>query len=140
VLRELGVGFVAYSPIGRGFLSGKIPSLDALDATDSRRNGPRFQGENFAANMKLVDEVNAIAAAHGATPAQVAIAWVLRQGSDIVPIPGTKHLHYLEENARAASVNLPESAWLELDRVLADFKTAGLRYNEGAMKMLDAAE
>lgn len=136
-LRELGIGFVAYSPIGRGFLSGKIASINDLDASDSRRNGPRFQGGNFAANMKLVDAVKAIATAHHATPAQVAIAWVLRQGSDIVPIPGTKHVHYLEENARSPGLNLPESAWVELDRILADFKTAGLRYNESAMRMLD---
>ncbi len=139
-LRELGIGFVAYSPIGRGFLSGKIAGIDELDPTDSRRNGPRFQGENFAQNFKLVDAVKTIASAHNATPAQIAIAWVLKQGLDIVPIPGTKRLNYLEENARAADLVLPDSAWADLNRVLADFKTAGQRYHEGGMKMLDEAD
>lgn len=136
-LRELGIGFVPYSPIGRGFLSGKIKSVNDLDQTDWRRNSPRFQGENFAHNFTLVELVNEIAAANHATPAQIALAWLLRKGSDVVPIPGTKHVHYLEENAQAAELNLPQAAWLKLDQALAAFKTAGLRYPEAAMKYLD---
>lgn len=136
-LRELGIGFVAYSPIGRGFLSGKIKSIDDLDQTDWRRNSPRFQGENFAHNFKLEELVNEIATANHATPAQVALAWLLRKGSDVVPIPGTKHVHYLEENAGAVDLSLPEVAWLKLDEALAKFQTAGLRYSEAAMKYLD---
>jgi aryl-alcohol dehydrogenase-like predicted oxidoreductase len=139
-LRELGIGLVAYSPIGRGFLSGKIQTANDLDSTDLRRNHPRFQGANFAHNFELVEVVKAIASAHDATPAQVALAWVLHQGKDIVPIPGTKHIRYLEENAAAANLQLPNSAWLEIDQALSSFTTAGQRYPEAAMKVLDTTE
>ena len=106
--RELGVGYVAYSPIGRGFLSGRITSLDMLDAADFRRLNPRFQGERLAQNLELVAAVDAIAVEHGATAGQIALAWVLAQGDDIVPIPGTKRVGYLEENVRAAGLELSD--------------------------------
>lgn len=139
-LRALGIGFVAYSPIGRGFLSGAITSVDQLGETDSRRKHPRFQGENFARNMKLVETVRRIAAENDATPAQVALAWLLRRGRDIVPIPGTRRARYLEENARAAELGLSETAWSALDSAVASFQVAGLRYPEGAMRTIDTTE
>ena len=105
-VRELGIGFVAYSPLGRGFLSGQIKSIDDLAAKDFRRRGPRFQGENFQRNLDLVARVEEIAAEQGVTPGQLALAWVLAQGDDVVPIPGTKRVQYLEENAAAADVEL----------------------------------
>src|SRR2546422_918227 len=139
-LRELGIGLVAYSPIGRGFLSGKIKSLNDLSESDWRRNNPRFQGENFQQNFKLAEIVQKIASANHATAAQVALAWVLRQGNDIVPIPGTRHIEYLNENVKAVGLKLPESAWSELDRQVRSFEVAGARYTEAAMKMLDTTE
>jgi aryl-alcohol dehydrogenase-like predicted oxidoreductase len=104
--RRLGVGFVAYSPLGRGFLTGAIRSPDDFAADDYRRNNPRFQGGNFARNLALVDTVTAIAALKGCTPAQLALAWVLAQGDDIVPIPGTKRRTYLDENIGALQIEL----------------------------------
>jgi aryl-alcohol dehydrogenase-like predicted oxidoreductase len=139
-LRELGVGLVAYSPIGRGFLSGKIKSVNDLPESDWRRNNPRFQGENFRHNFRLVEVVQKIASANHVTAAQVALAWVLRRGNDIVPIPGTRHVEYLEENVDALSLKLPESAWAELDREVRAFEVAGARYPEAAMKVLDTTE
>lgn len=139
-LRKLRIGFVAYSPMGRGFLSGKIKNINDLAQSDWRRNNPRFQGENFTHNFQLVEIVKEIAAANHATPAQVALAWLLRQSIDIVPIPGTKHVRYLEENAQAAELNLPDSAWSTLDKTLSLFQTAGARYPEGAMKLIDRTE
>jgi len=139
-MRELGVGLVAYSPIGRGFLGGNIRTVDDLAANDLRRNNPRFQGENLTRNLQLVSLVNEIAAANKVTPAQVALAWVLRQGEDIVPIPGTKRILYLEENAKSAEISLPAAVWAELDRVLATFHTSGERYSEAAMKSIDTTE
>lgn len=105
-VRELGIGFVPYSPLGRGFLTGTIRSLDQFDEADFRRSNPRFSGENLAANIAIVEQVDAIAADVGATPAQVALAWLLAQGDDIVPIPGTKRVPYLEENVAADEVSL----------------------------------
>jgi aryl-alcohol dehydrogenase-like predicted oxidoreductase len=140
VLRELGIGFVAYSPIGRGFLSGKITSTSDLESSDWRLKNPRFQAENLSHNLRLVSVVKEIAAAHNATPAQVALAWILRRGSDIVPIPGTKHVRYLEENAQAAVLQLSEEVWSELDRALASFAVAGERYPEEALKFIDFSE
>ncbi len=139
-LRELGIGLVAYSPIGRGFLSGKIRSLDDLSSGDWRRNNPRFQAGNFQHNFELVESVRRIASASNVTPAQVALAWVLRQGSDIVPIPGTRHVQYLEENTASETLMLPESAWSELDKALESFQVAGLRYPEAAMHALDTTD
>jgi aryl-alcohol dehydrogenase-like predicted oxidoreductase len=127
-VRELGIGFVAYSPLGRGFLSGAIRSLDDLAEDDFRRQNPRFQGSNFQRNLDLANAVRAIADEKGVTPAQLALAWVLSQGDDVVPIPGTKRRRYLEENAGAAGVQLtPE----ELDRIESAFPkgaTTGDRY------------
>jgi aryl-alcohol dehydrogenase-like predicted oxidoreductase len=139
-MRELGIGLVAYSPVGRGFLTGKIKSLEDLDTSDWRRNNPRFQNQNFEHNFKLVDLVGKIASQSGVTPAQIALAWVLRRGADIVPIPGTRHISYLEENARSADLKLLDSVWSELDSTLSSFRVAGMRYPEAAMKNLDATE
>lgn len=136
-MRSLGIGLVAYSPIGRGFLSGKITSIEGFVASDSRRRHPRFQGENFTHNMQIVDDVRKIAAKHSVTPAQVALAWLLRRGDDIVPIPGTRHVSYLEENVAAGALQLPDSAWSDLDRAVASFHVAGQRYPESSMRMID---
>ncbi|HMA48043.1 MAG TPA: aldo/keto reductase, partial [Frankiaceae bacterium] len=126
--RELGVGFVAYSPIGRGFLSGAIRSVDDLAPDDFRRHSPRFQGENFRRNLDLVDEVRAIAAAKGVTAGQLALAWVLAQGDDVVPIPGTKRRSYLAENVAAVDVTLDEEDLRRLDAILPVGAAAGERY------------
>ena len=139
-LRALGIGLVAYSPIGRGLLAGRITDAAQLHQSDWRRSAPRFMGENLARNLELVQAIKKIAAPQGATPAQVALAWVLRQGRDIVPIPGTKHVRYVEENAHAADVALPESAWAQLSAALASFRPAGARYLEAAMQFIDRTE
>lgn len=123
--RELGIKLVAYSPLGRGFLTGKITSLDELAPDDWRRNNPRFQGEAFAQNMRIVAEIEAIAAEKGATPAQIALAWVLAQGEDIVPIPGTRRVKYLEENIAAAAISLTSR---DLERLNALPVPVGQRY------------
>lgn len=139
-LRELGIGFIACSPIGRGVLAGKIKSRDELDPTDWRRRNPRFQPENLDHNLTLVASVREIAAAHDATPAQVALAWLLRRGSEVVPIPGTRHERYLEENAHAVGLRLPEEVWAELERSLSAFSVAGNRYPDEALKYIDCTE
>ena len=139
-LRELGIGLVAYSPIGRGFLSGKIRSINDLSESDWRRNNPRFQGENFQHNFQLTQIVEKIASGNRATAAQVALAWVLRRGNDIVPIPGTRHIGHLDENVNALDLKLSEAAWSDLDREIRSFRIAGARYPEAAMKMLDTTE
>ncbi|HEY1832376.1 MAG TPA: aldo/keto reductase [Acidimicrobiales bacterium] len=117
VVRELGIGFVPYSPLGRGFLTGQIRSLDQLDAEDFRRNNPRFEGDNLEANLRIVHEVEAVAAELDATPAQVALAWLLAQGDDIAPIPGTKRVARLEENAAADALSLSEEQVARLSAV-----------------------
>jgi aryl-alcohol dehydrogenase-like predicted oxidoreductase len=124
--RELGIGFVPYSPLGRGFLSGRFSSPEELDEDDFRRNNPRFQDENLEANMKLAAKVKEIAAEKKITPAQLALAWVLAQGDDIVPIPGTKRRKYLEENAAAAEVELTDEDLARIDREMP--KVSGERY------------
>ena len=139
-LRDLGIGLVAYSPIGRGFLSGKIERHEDFDQTDFRRNHPRFQTENLDRNRGIVEAIEQIATANRVTPAQVAIAWVLRRGDDVVPIPGTKQLRYLEENAAAADLKLPESAWQQLDDAASSFKTHGPRYPAPQMQAIDTAD
>jgi aryl-alcohol dehydrogenase-like predicted oxidoreductase len=126
-VRELRIGFVAYSPLGRGFLSGRIRSVDDLDEKDFRRRGPRFQGENFQRNLDLVAQVEAIATEKGATPSQLALAWVLAQGDDVVPIPGTKRRAYLEENAGADEIELTDDDLRRLDDVFPE-GAAGDRY------------
>jgi aryl-alcohol dehydrogenase-like predicted oxidoreductase len=126
--RELGIGFVAYSPLGRGFLSGQIKSIDDLDEDDFRRHNPRFRGENFERNIDLVEQVEEIAAEKGVTPSQLALAWVLAQGEDVVPIPGTKRVTYLEENAKAGDVELTEDDRRRLEEAFPKGATAGERY------------
>jgi len=127
-VRELSIGFVAYSPLGRGFLSGAFKSPEDLEPGDSRRNMPRFQGENFYKNLELVNRVKEIAAEKGATPSQLALAWVLAQGDDIVPIPGTKRRVYLEENLAAAEVRLTAEDLARIDAAAPKGATAGDRY------------
>jgi aryl-alcohol dehydrogenase-like predicted oxidoreductase len=136
-LRELGIGLVAYSPIGRGFLSGRFKSANDLVESDWRRNNPRFKEDNFNHNLELVSIIKEIAAVNNATPAQIALAWLLKQGQNIVPIPGTKHIKYLEENAQASNLSLPDSAWATLNKKLDSFHTAGSRYPEEMMKFID---
>jgi aryl-alcohol dehydrogenase-like predicted oxidoreductase len=127
-VRELGIGFVSYSPLGRGFLSGEIRSIDDLEPGDFRRHNPRFQGENFARNLELVDRVGAIAAEKGATPSQLALAWVMAQGEDVVPIPGTRSPSRIEQNAAAADLILTAEDLARLDAVAPIGITAGDRY------------
>jgi len=127
-VRELGIGFVAYSPLGRGFLSGQIRSLDDLDPNDFRRRGPRFTGENFQKNLDLVAKVEEIAAEKGVTTGQLALAWVLAQGDDVVPIPGTKRRTYLEENVQAVEVELTADDLSRIDEAFPKGATAGDRY------------
>jgi aryl-alcohol dehydrogenase-like predicted oxidoreductase len=131
-VRDLGIGFVAYSPLGRGFLSGAIKSIDDLAPDDFRRNNPRFEGENFERNLELVRVVEDIAGEKGCTPAQLALAWVLAQGDDIVPIPGTRRPERLEENAAALDVELTAEDLRRIDQTMP--KAAGYRYNEAGMR------
>jgi len=135
--RELGVGFVAYSPLGRGFLTGRFRSIDDLPADDYRRNSPRFQGENFQKNLDLVRRVEEIAKRKKATPSQLALAWVLAQGDDIVPIPGTKQRKYLEENIHALDLELTPADLEEIDEVAPLGVAAGARYQEAGMKTVN---
>lgn len=137
--RELGIGYVAYSPLGRGFLTGRFRSIDDLPADDWRRNSPRFQGDNFAKNLELVAHVEALASRNGCTPAQLALAWVLRRGNDIVPIPGSKKIERLEENARAVDVakGLTDQDMHEIDALFPAGAAAGTRYAEAGMKTLN---
>ena len=127
-IRELGIGLVAYSPLGRGFLSGRIHSVDDLEASDFRRANPRFQGENFQKNLDLVERVEELAASKGCTAAQIALAWVLTQGEDIVPIPGTTRVKNLEENVSALDVELSDEELRDLEAVFPKGAAAGDRY------------
>jgi aryl-alcohol dehydrogenase-like predicted oxidoreductase len=127
-VRELGIGFVAYSPIGRGFLSGRFKTIDDLEATDYRRQSPRFQGENFERNLDVVRRIEEIARSKGVTPAQLAIAWVLAQGDDIVPIPGSKSIGHLEENIAAADIELTRDDLVRIDEVAPKGVAVGDRY------------
>jgi aryl-alcohol dehydrogenase-like predicted oxidoreductase len=133
-LDELGIGLVAYSPLGRGFLTGAITSLDDLDADDYRRTSPRFVGDNFQKNLDLVEQVKALAADKGVTPAQLGLAWVLAQGDGIVPIPGTKRRTRLEENAGALDVTLTDAELEAIAQALPE--ASGDRYPEQMMRML----
>jgi aryl-alcohol dehydrogenase-like predicted oxidoreductase len=137
-LRELGIGLVAYSPLGRGFLSGRITSPDDFGEDDFRRNHPRFTGESFARNLELVDQVRALAEGKGVTPSQLAIAWVLAQGDDVVPIPGTKRRRYLEENLGALEVELTPEDLAAIEKATPRGSVAGARYNPEMMANVDA--
>jgi len=136
-VRELGVGFVAYSPLGRGFLTARITSLDDLANNDWRRSMPRFEQENFRRNMELVERIRRLAAKKGCTPAQLALAWVLAQGDDIVPIPGTKRRRYLEENVGALDVHLMPKELAEIDIILPAGAAAGSRYSAPGMRTIN---
>ncbi|MFE1752906.1 aldo/keto reductase [Streptomyces anandii] len=133
--RELGIGFVPYSPLGRGFLAGRFSSPDELDENDWRRSGPRFTGDNLEANLRLAGKVKEIAAEKDVTPAQLAIAWVLAQGEDLVPIPGTKRRTYLEQNAGAVDVELTADDLARIDAELP--RAAGARYDEAGMRAVN---
>ena len=132
-VRELGIGYVAYSPLGRGFLTGQFKSPDDFPEDDFRRNHPRFTGENFQKNLQLVEEVEAMAREKGCTTAQLALAWVLAQGEDIVPIPGTKHVKYLDDNIGALEVKLSRDDLDRLNAILPPGAAAGQRYHERGM-------
>lgn len=136
-VRELGIGYVAYSPLGRGFLSGQFTSPDDFAQDDYRRNSPRFQGENFSKNLQLVEQVKAIATEKGVTPSQLALAWLLAQGNDIVPIPGTKRRRYLEENIAATEMMLTNEELSRIEAVAPKGIAAGPRYAEQQMKALN---
>jgi len=135
--RRLGIGFVAYSPLGRGFLTGQIRRFEDFEPGDVRRHHPRFQEENFAKNLELVTRVEALARSKGVTPSQLALAWVLAQGPDIVPIPGTKKRKYLEENAAADEVKLSAEDLRALDEAAPKGVTAGARYPGPMMEILN---
>ena len=137
ICRELGIGFVAYSPLGRGFLTGQIKKFDDLAEDDYRRNNPRFQGENFDRNLELVRSIEEIAAAKGCLPAQLALAWVLAQGEDVVPIPGTKRRQYLEENVGALGVEITAAELRRIDEVAPKGAAAGTRYPEAHMSVVN---
>jgi aryl-alcohol dehydrogenase-like predicted oxidoreductase len=135
--RELGVGIVPYSPLGRGLLAGALTSAESLSADDFRRNHPRFTRENIEHNLELVSRVRDIAGELGCTPVQLALAWLLHQGDDVVPIPGTKHVRYLEENVAAAEVSLSAEQLRRLDELLPPGSVAGERYLEGGMAAVE---
>jgi aryl-alcohol dehydrogenase-like predicted oxidoreductase len=135
--RELGVGFVPYSPLGRGFLTGTITDPDKLAANDFRRYMPRMRGEAFGKNLSLVETLAGIARAKGRTPAQLALAWLLHQGDDIVPIPGTTKVHRLEENVAAAEIRLTPEELDAISRAVPQEAVEGTRYDEAGMAMLN---
>ena len=136
-VRELGIGYVAYSPLGRGFLTGQIKSPDDFADDDFRKFHPRFQGENFAKNIALVREVEAMAKEKGCTTAQLALGWVLAQGEDIVPIPGTRHIRYLDENIGALEIQLTDQDLRRLDEILPPGAAAGQRYHDRGMETVN---
>lgn len=135
--RELGIGFVAYSPLGRGFLTGQIKTFEDLAPDDYRRNSPRFQGENFARNLELVDRIREIALQKGCEPSQLALAWLMAQGDDIVPIPGTKRRTYLEENVGALSVTLTDDELAHIAQAAPQGAASGDRYHEQGMRTIN---
>ncbi|MBK9712549.1 MAG: aldo/keto reductase [Kouleothrix sp.] len=137
VLRELGIGLVPFSPLGRGFLTGEVKRAEEYPEGDFRRGDPRYQGENFDANMRAAEKVREVARSLGVKPGQVAIAWLLHKGPDIVPIPGTKRVKYLEENVAAASIALDATQMSALDAALGPGQVAGPRYNPTTMATID---
>jgi aryl-alcohol dehydrogenase-like predicted oxidoreductase len=136
-VRALGIGFVAYSPLGRGFLTGQIKTIDDLTADDWRRNLPRFQGENFHKNLELVEKIKELAAAKGCTPSQLALAWVLARGDDVVPIPGTKRVKSLDDNLGAVHVRLTADELAQIDAILPTGAASGARLDAQAMQRID---
>jgi len=136
-VRELGIGFVPYSPLGRGFLTGQIQRFEDLPEDDFRRTSPRFQGENFEKNLELVDRVREIADEKGVTAGQLALAWLLAQGEDVVPIPGTKRREYLEENVGAVTIELTDEDMRRIEEVAPVGAAAGERYNEAGMQTVN---
>jgi aryl-alcohol dehydrogenase-like predicted oxidoreductase len=137
LLRELGIGLVPFAPLGRGFLTGSVKRAEEYPEGDFRRNDPRYQGENFDANMRAAEAVREIGARKGATPAQVALAWLLHKGDDVVPIPGTKHRRYLEDDVAAADVSLDSNDMTQLDAALSPENVHGPRYSAQQMAMVD---
>ena len=137
VCRELGIGFVAYSPLGRGFLTGRFTTPDDLAVNDWRRNNPRFQTDNFHKNLQIVERVTRVAARKRCTPAQLALAWVIAQGEDVIPIPGTKRRERLEENAAAADIHLTVEELRDIDALLPHGIAAGTRYPEAGMRAVN---
>ncbi|MDP9729243.1 aldo/keto reductase [Alicyclobacillus tolerans] len=137
VCRELGIGFVAYSPLGRGFLTGRFKTFEDLPKDDYRRNSPRFQGENFQKNLDLVHKIELLAQQKGCTPSQLALAWLLSRGDDIVPIPGTKRQEYLRENVAAINIQLTPAELEEIDRIAPQGVAAGERYPSATMKSVN---
>jgi aryl-alcohol dehydrogenase-like predicted oxidoreductase len=135
--RELGIGFVPYSPLGRGFLTGRWQRPEDLPADDWRRNNPRFQGDNFRRNLEIVERVRGLAERRGHTPAQMALAWLLAQGEDIVPIPGSKRRNRLEENAAAVDIRLTPEELEEIDALIPAGMASGTRYPEGGMRTIN---
>ncbi len=135
--RELGIGFVAYSPLGRGFLTGSLKSTDRLSADDFRRNHPRFQEDNLKKNVRFLERIEEIASEKKCTPAQLALAWVLAQGKDIVPIPGTKHRQYLEENIAAVGITMTKDDIERIGNAVPPGSAAGTRYNESGMQAVN---
>jgi aryl-alcohol dehydrogenase-like predicted oxidoreductase len=136
-VQELGIGFVPYSPLGRGFLAGRFKRLEDLAPDDWRRGSPRFQGENFGKNLALVDQVNALARNKGCTPSQLALAWLLARAKDIVPIPGTSSTARLEENAGAVNVHLSPAELEAIERIAPKGAVSGQRYAPGMMEMVN---
>ncbi len=137
VCRELGIGFVAYSPVGRGFLTGKIESISSLSPNDYRRKTPRFEEDNIKKNLELLNHIKGMAAEKKCTPAQLALAWVLAMGKDIVPIPGTKHVEYLEENVAALDVHLTDQELDRISELIPPGIAAGMRYPEAMMNAVN---
>lgn len=138
VLTELGIGFVPYSPLGRGFLTGKIQGIKQLDNMDWRReNYPPIFEDNIAHNLELVKKLNEISGKYGVTPAQIALLWIWQQNPNFIPIPGTKHVNYLEENVKAVNLSIPDSEWTLLNQFIQSFKPAGVRYLEPVMRLID---
>jgi aryl-alcohol dehydrogenase-like predicted oxidoreductase len=137
VLRELGIGLVPFSPLGRGFLTGTAKRAEDYPEGDYRRGDPRFQGANFEANVRAASVVRELGKEHGATPGQIALAWLLHKGEDVVPIPGTKRRRYLEENVAAADVSLTRDEMVRLDAALAPEVVAGERYGRQMMSLID---
>ena len=135
-IRELGIGLVPYSPLGRGFLTGRIKRFDDFQANDFRRNSPRFQGDNFSKNLHLVERVEAISREKGVTAGQIALAWVLSHGNDIVPIPGTTSVRHLEENVAALGIHLSGDDLARIEEVFPRGAASGARYPEAAMRTL----